>query len=283
MSKQNFKDEIIIPYNNNNVIITADNIKQLFSKFNLKVNISNINFYIEALTHKSYTIKEYEYQTIDKDGPVNIELFDKSNERLEFLGDTIIKCIVSEYLFERYPDQDEGFMTRLKTKIEDKTSLARFAKRLAIDNYMIISRQIEENNGRNSPKLLEDAFESFMGALYFDSGFDICKQFLRIILETEIDYAELLYKDTNYKDHLLRFYHRNRWNHPEYIVHSIAGPQHCRTYTIGILDAEKKLIMDCLVTDNSKKRAEQLCAMKVLFKYHQISRDQMVECDSLPN
>jgi len=282
-NKNKLEEDIIIPYNINNVIISGENIKQLFSKFNFKVNIKNINYYIEGTTHKSYTKKEYEYKTIERDENDSLELFEKSYERLEFLGDTIIKCIAAEYLFDRYEDQDEGFMTRLKTKIEDKDSLAKYAKRLGLDQYMIISRQIEEKEGRNAPKLLEDCFESFIGALYKDLGFQICKDFIIYLLETEIDYSEILYKDTNYKDQLLRFYHKNRWSHPEYIVKNVSGAQHCRTYTIGILDYDKNLIEDCLTTDNSKKRAEQMCAMKVLFKYHQIAKDQLVDIESIQN
>ena len=207
--------------------------------------------------------------------PDALDLFTNSNERLEFLGDTVIKCIVSEYLFKRYPIEDEGFMTRLKTKIEDKDSLAKYAKRLAIDHYMIISQQIEDNNGRNSNKLLEDCFEAFMGALFLDLGFELVKKFLTIILETEIDYSELLYKDTNYKDQLLKFYHRNKWSHPIYVEISSEGPTHRKIFKMGVQDFQGNIIGES--TEVSKKKAEQKCAMLALYKYNQISKDQMID------
>jgi ribonuclease-3 len=78
-----------------------------------------------------------------------LELRDNSYERLEYFGDRVIKLIVSMYLFYRYPDQDEGFMTRLHTKIEDKTNLAIMSKEIGLDKFFIISKQIESMNGRN--------------------------------------------------------------------------------------------------------------------------------------
>lgn len=265
--------EQVNPYNQRNIIITEKDINILFSKFNINLNVKNLNLYIEALTHKSYIKSE---ETLGYEKLNNcIDLFDKSSERLEFLGDTVIKLIVSEYLFKRYPDQNEGFMTRLKTKIENKDSLAQFAKRLGLDQYIIIAKQIEDNNGRNSNKLLEDCFESFMGALYLDLGFYICKEFLLIILETEIDYSEILYKDTNYKDQLLKFYHSNKWSHPVYVEIKADGPAHKRTFTIGVKDFNGEIIADCISHDMSKKKAEQLCAMKILYKYNKISKEQL--------
>lgn len=274
-------EEILIPYNIDNVIIESQDITRLFSKFNIVITPNNIKYYREAMTHKSYILSEYStipvniLQEAKLKMPDALDLFTNSNERLEFLGDTVIKCIVSEYLFKRYPIEDEGFMTRLKTKIEDKDSLAKYAKRLAIDHYMIISQQIEDNNGRNSNKLLEDCFEAFMGALFLDLGFELVKKFLTIILETEIDYSELLYKDTNYKDQLLKFYHRNKWSHPIYVEISSEGPTHRKIFKMGVQDFQGNIIGES--TEVSKKKAEQKCAMLALYKYNQISKDQMID------
>jgi len=200
------------PYNIYNMLIIPEDVTLMFKKFKIQIVPNDIMLYQEALTHTSYTKNEYiniDPSILINNVPNTLNLFDKSNERLEFLGDTVIKCIFSEYLFKRFDTENEGFLTKLKTKIEDKESLARYAKRLGIEQYLIISKHIEENNGRNSSKLLEDAFEAFIGALYLDLGFEICKEFLTIILETEIDYAGILYQDTNYKNQLLIFYHHS--------------------------------------------------------------------------
>jgi ribonuclease-3 len=145
---------------------------------------------------------------------------------------------------------------------------------------MLIAKQIEENNGRNADKLLEDTFESFMGALYLDQGFEICKILLNILLETEIDYAEILYKDTNFKDRLLRFYHSNKWSHPVYILIKEEIVSNKKMYTMGVKDYKGEIIAKS--TDTSKKRAEQKACGYALMKFNQISNEQLedIQCDT---
>ena len=183
-----------------------------------------------------------------------LELRDESNERLEFFGDTVIKCIIAEYLFERYPKEDEGFMTRLKTKIENRESLARFAKILTLDQFVIISSQNENSNiGRTNEKILEDAFESFIGALYKDAGFIVCQKLIRNFLENHVDYAEVLYNDDNYKDQLQRYYHTLKWNHPTFeLIKEENLPNNKKFFTIGLLDNNKHIIVTA--SDYSKKK-----------------------------
>jgi ribonuclease-3 len=207
-----------------------------------------------------------------------VDLQDSSNERLEFLGDTFIKCIIAPYLFNRYYEEDEGFMTRLKTKLEDTKSLAKYARRLGLETWMLVSKQIEDNNGRCSDKLLEDTFEAFIGALYEDQGFEVCKKLLTILLESEIDYSEILYKDTNYKDRLLRFYHSNKWSHPIYLCVKEDTLNNKKFYTMGVNDFQGKLITQA--TDTSKKRAEQKAAAFALIKFNQLNPDQIEDIET---
>jgi ribonuclease-3 len=266
------------PYNIYNMLIVPEDITLMFKKFKIKIVPNDIMLYQEALTHTSYTKNEYiniDPSILINNVPNTLNLFDKSNERLEFLGDTVIKCIFSEYLFKRFDTENEGFLTKLKTKIEDKESLARYAKRLGIEQYLIISKHIEENNGRNSSKLLEDAFEAFIGALYLDLGFEICKDFLTIILETEVDYAGILYQDTNYKNQLLIFYHKNKWSNPIYVEIKSEGPINKRLFTMGVKNFNNEIITEA--TDISKQKAEQKCALLALIKYNQINPDQIPE------
>jgi ribonuclease-3 len=281
MLKKNISESstiTILPYNIDNILLKSEDVTLMFKKFKINIIPNNLAIYQEALTHISYTKEEYiniEPSILINNIPNALDLFDKSNERLEFLGDTVIKCIFSGYLFQRFDTEDEGFLTRLKTKIEDKDSLARYAKRLGIEQYLIISKYIEENNGRNSNKLLEDAFEAFLGALYLDLGFEICKKFLIIILETEIDWASILYQDTNYKDQLLKFYHKNKWSHPIYVEIKFEGPIHKRIFTMGVKNHNDEIIAQS--SDISKKKAEQKCALIALLKYNQINHDQIPE------
>jgi dsRNA-specific ribonuclease len=280
-SSINSSEEFIDPYNEFNKLITLNDIKIIFEKFDMIVEPKNINLYINALTHKSYIKKEYYDIHINqflKNKPKNtIDLLDYSNERGEFLGDTIIKCVIAGYLFNRYQYEDEGFMTRLKTKIENRQTLAIFAKILGIDEFMIISKQIEDNNGRNSEKLLEDCFESFVGALYLDVGFEVCKNFIYIILETEIDYAEILYKDTNYKDKILRFYHQNKWSYPQYVQINTEESSNKKLFVMGVKDQHNEIIAQAKA--QSKQKAEQLASMLALYHFNIINEDQMIELD----
>ena len=124
--------------------ITLKSLYQVMNNFGIKIEIIDIELYRQALTHKSYIEKEFYNKNLKelikykKEMPNVLDLRDESNERLEFFGDTIIKAIISEYLYERYPTQDEGFMTKLKTKIENRESLARWAKIVGLDKFVII-------------------------------------------------------------------------------------------------------------------------------------------------
>jgi ribonuclease-3 len=276
---------VVIPYNTINQLVKASDISIILSKFGIdNIKVKNLSHYQEAFTHKSYIKKEYfnihgHILKQEKDKLPNvIDLQESSNERLEFLGDTVIKCVIASYLFKRYYEEDEGFMTRLKTKLEDTKSLAKYARRLGLETFMLVAKQIEDNNGRNSDKLLEDTFEAFMGALYEDQGFEICKTLLNILLESEIDYAEILYKDTNYKDRLLRFYHSNKWSHPVYILIKEEILSNKKMYTMGVNDFQGNIIAQA--TDTSKKRAEQKACAYALIKFNQMSLDQIEDIET---
>ena len=136
------KQEIVIPYNEKNILVISDHITNILKRLELDIVVKNLSLYQEAFTHKSYIKKEYFNINLDlllkekeyflRNKLNFIDLLENSNERLEFLGDTIIKCVIAEYLFKRYYNEDEGFMTRLKTKLEDTKSLAKYAKRLGL-------------------------------------------------------------------------------------------------------------------------------------------------------
>lgn len=271
-----YEDDFVNPYNEKNKLITEQNIIDMFAKFDIKINPVQISEYIKALTHKSYIKKEYyNLNKTNSSKPDNtLELLDHSNERLEFLGDTVIKSVIAGYLYLRYSNEDEGFMTSLKANIEDRDSLAIFAKKLGLDEYMIISKQIELKDGRNSKKLLEDCFESFVGALYLDCGFEPCKQFMMILLETEIDYSELLYKDKNYKGQLNNFYTQNNWMTPQYVHINTEHINGAKIFVMGVKDVNGNIIAQGKA--KSKKSAEKIASMLALKQFGLINEDQMV-------
>jgi ribonuclease-3 len=281
-------DEIIhIPYNINNTMIEGKDIIDILLKFGVKLEkINNINYFKEAFTHKSYCKKDIYPQHIldstkkDINNSNLLELQEKSYDRLEYLGDRTLKLIVSMYLFHRYPKQDEGFMTRLQTKLEDKKNLAVMSKEMGLERYFIISKQIEIINGRQLDKLHEDIFESFIGALFLSNGLEPCLYLITNLLETLIDYSEKLYCDNNYKDQLLRYHHQKRWKFPKYINISYEGPSHKRKYIMGVeknnITSDVSLEQRCISygIGSSKKAAQQQSAKMALIIYGVLKEDQ---------
>ena len=274
----------LIPYNTVNKLITYDFINNMLRERGITKKINNIDIFQKSMTHKSYIMRN----NINKEVLISkkrefkkvVELQEESNEVLELLGDTVIKLIVTNYLEKRYHDgihynEKEGFITRLKTKIENRSSLARLAKIIGLDKYLLISTQIENKSGRSSDKILEDTFEAFFGALFRDSGFNVCEKFLVNVLESEIDYADLLYNDTNYKDQLLRYYHKNKWNPPQYILVDQSGPSHERKFIMGVLAPGSNTQVIASGKDTSKRSAEQQAAKKALIHYCQLNDDQI--------
>ena len=108
-----------------------------------------------------------------------VKLQDKSYEVLEYLGDAVIHAVLAEYLFRRYPNADQGFLTTLRTRIEKGETLNKFSRKLQFDKYAIISRNIELSGGRdNNVNIMEDIFEAFIGALKLETNFETCQKFI---------------------------------------------------------------------------------------------------------
>jgi len=288
------EDEIIhIPYNLNNVLVNETDIIQILAQYNVKLDkINKIEYFRQAFTHKSYCKKDIYPQNILNaarnelgNPPELLELFDKSYERLEYFGDRVLKVIVSMYLFHRYPRQDEGFMTRLQTKIEDKKNLSIMSKEIGLSKFFIISKQIESMNGRNLEKIHEDVFESFIGALFLSNGFEPCMFLIVNLLETLIDYSEKLYCDNNYKDQLLRVHHQNKWKFPQYITIHFEGPPHKRKYIMGVerhdVQPDDPIEKRCISfgIGASKKEGEQNAAKMALAIHGILKQDQYSQSD----
>jgi ribonuclease-3 len=293
---------ISIPYNENNILIESEDVERLLSNFGIKIKVNNIEIFREAMSHYSYVNQKYyskfvrEMNEMKKNRNTLVELRDVSSERLEFVGDGTIKDILCSYLYLRYkmnPKGDEGFMTYLKTKIEDKSTFSRFAKELGLDTYILISKQTELIKGRNSDKILEDAFEAFLGALKLDQGQDVCKKLIEYFLENSVDYASLIYQNENYKDQLMQLFHSNKWVSPIYwevSCKSSSGVIGNKTnnmqkiYTMGVLDPMTSLddkgrpteiIIIAEGEGTSKQKAEQQAALNALIKFKQIKEDQI--------
>ena len=150
---------------------------------------NNIELYKLALIHKSASIV-FDNRTIN-------------NERLEFLGDAVIETIVSDMLFIEFPDEDEGFLTQLRSKIVSRASLNQLARRLGIDEYLISQNNYHQNTKKN---IYGDALEALMGALYLDQGYNTANRlFINNIIHRYVDLESLLEMETDFKSRLIEW------------------------------------------------------------------------------
>jgi len=282
--KVNINKELILDLiNDKNVIITEKEILTILNKHGVKiVKINNINYFIQAFVHKSYCLRNiYSDNLLNQVKNTNlVGLFNQmdSYERLEFLGDKVIKLSIGLYLFFRYPETDVGFMTRLQIKLEDKKTLANFSKEIDLGKFFIISKQIEMQNGRILDKIHEDVFEAFTCALFLNNNFNICLLFITNLLETLIDYSEKLYCDNNYKDYLLRIFHQKKWSNPIYKLIATEGLPHKRKYIIGIENTDYNSYIGYGI-GTSKKESEQKAAKMALILLGCLNKDQYNELD----
>ena len=159
------------PYNNKNILLQKEDLDKLLNDNGLKdLKIKNINLYRIAFVHKSYcTMKNIDFDKSNINCPPDcLPLQDMSYERLEFLGDSLLGMIVTNYLYLRFPDQNEGFLSKIRTKIVNGKMLGYLSDKIGLPKFAIISKQVEDTGGRNNYKIMEDIFEAFLGALYLD-------------------------------------------------------------------------------------------------------------------
>ena len=199
-----------------------------------------------ALTHSSYAN----------------EMGDASrcNERLEFLGDSVLSLIVSEYIFKNFSDRPEGELTKLRASLVCEKSLCQFSKQLNIGEHMLLGKGEALSGGRERPSILADAFEAVLAAIYLDADFEHAKNHvLRFVIE-ELNHTEdEVFKD--YKTTLQEVIQRNREEHLSYILVDESGPDHNKSFKVEV-HLNSNVIGSGV--GKSKKQAEQLAAKQAL-------------------
>lgn len=206
--------------------------------------INNVYLYKEAFIHKSAQRQH-----------------SCSNERLEFLGDSVINLSVADFVYRSYPNEEEGFMTKLRTKLVNRYTLSFLAKQTNLDDFIVTSRQINLKQTPND-KILEDAFEAFIGALYLDVGFEKSAHFVIDLMKRSINF-KLLMVDSNYKDILLRHSQKEFNTLPEYVLDKTIGPPHDRVFFVSVNVNNEKYGNG---EGTTKKQAEQNAAKDTLQK-----------------
>jgi len=222
------------------------------------IKIKNISYYQRSLVHKSIykAVKRY---TGEK--PIQDYLL-QHNERLEFLGDSVLGLIIANYLYNKYPDRDEGFLTKIKTKLVNGLQLSKLAKQINLGKYILMSNHVQNIKGRDSQKILEDAFEAFLAAIFMDLGYDAVNSFVINLIDS-LDFTQVLIED-NFKDILLKYSQKVFKNStPEYFLVTSEGPPHNRTFTVIVSINNIKYETG---TAKSKKQAEQIASENTLKK-----------------
>ena len=283
---------IVNPYNFNNKLITEDDVKKILLAYDINHDINDLSIYQKAFIHKSYSKKNPldigEDVTIADKPEGALELFDYDNEVLEFLGDSVLGVIVAKYLFDRFPEEHEGFLTKMRSKLVRGEMLGSLAKMLNFGEFLIISRHIEDKcDGRNSESILEDSFEAFLGAMFLDFnetdnynlmdnfysgiGYQICEKFIIHFIEDKVDFADLIRRNTNYKEQLMRFFKEKYEQLPRYGQISVEGTLNEKVYTMCVYDPEGNILETGV--GPSKKKAEQIAAKNILIKEGIVSVD----------
>lgn len=215
------KDELRLrTLNDKNIFITKKFINSIFKKVNFEHKVQNLENFQKAMIHSTYLesgLDNPKNQKLLRDvEPIDedlvhkcIPLQNKSYERLEYLGDSILRHAVGKYLFNRFTNEDEGFLTTIRSKIERKSALSELCKKLGLQKYAIISRKIELDNGRTTNiTLTEDILEAFIGALNLEVSDDETRDFICKLIEKEVDFAEIIRTKNNYKDIIMQYFHK---------------------------------------------------------------------------
>lgn len=207
------------------------------------------HYFLRALRHRSKLIE---------DGLDEIE----SYEQLEFLGDAVLDLVITEILFELFPDKNEGFMTKLRSRLVKEATLAQLSRDLGFPDLIEVGNRVKGQGIELKNSVLCDIFESVVGAIYRDAGIKAAQKFIRNVYNAHIDIENVSVTQDNYKSLLLEFSQAHKLSVPNYVILSETGPDHDKTFSVEVRinDAARGS-----GKAKSKKNAEQQAARKALY------------------
>ncbi len=206
------------------------------------VKFKNRNLLEEALTHKSYAMERSS----------NLQF----NERLEFLGDSILSAAVAHHLFVRYPDVDEGRLSQLKSMLVSRPSMTAWGRELGIGEFLRLSDGENSTGGRDRDSIIGNAMEALLGAIYLEAGYEAVKRFIDKML---VKRKRLVTAD--HKSRLQEWAQKQYKVPPDYAVVRSHGPDHAKTFDIQVSVSERVIGQG---SGKSKKEAEQAAARDAL-------------------
>ena len=215
---------------------------QLEEKLQYKFN--NKKLLMTAVTHSSY-VKEHCHE-------------EKSNERLEFLGDAFFDAIIGEELFHIFPQEEEGFLSRIRATLVCEKSLAQEAKKLELGQYLLLGNGEEKSGGRTRESILADCMEAIIGAVYLDGGFEHAKTFIHKFILTDIEHKKLFYDCKTSLQEVVQGHYEEELN---YRLISEEGPDHDKRFSVEARIGERVIGTGI---GHTKKAAEQEAAYQAL-------------------
>ena len=286
-------NSVIYNINPENRLITKEFINDIMVRFGINdkrkqiYKVNNLDYFITATTHKTYSldVSEEEYDTIKEMYYLNypdsnyVFIQNTNYERLEFIGDSIIKPILTDYITSYFINQNEGFLSKLRSRLEKTQFFSNLTKLLNLKDYILISRQYEETDTRNTNlSIMEDVFEAFIGALYLDAkeqrdcgyAFKVIHDLIYNIFESDTFNLDLrkMSIDDNYKDKLNSFCNMNKLPQPVYKLKDVQSITSKRgnnmykynEYTVLVIVRE----FEAIGKSKTKKDAEQKAALNML-------------------
>jgi len=207
----------------------------------INIHFKNTKLLTLALTHKSYGISKNTNEW---------------NERMEFLGDSILSAVTADYLYYKFPNATEGELSRIKSYLVSRQMLSRWAKKINIGEYILLSQSEEATGGRTRESIISNAFEALIGAIYLEKGYSAVQKFIKKNLESE----NLIYF-TDYKSKLQEIIQKKFHILPVYNVIKETGPEHEKLFSV-VVKVRKTILGKG--TGKNKKEAEQQAAKQAL-------------------
>lgn len=211
-------------------------------------HFENIDLLQNALSHSSFANERFHDSL-------------KSNERLEFLGDSILGMVTAEYLYRNFPERPEGDLSRMRADMVCEKSLSRIAERLSLGKHLLLGHGEEQTGGRNRESILADAVESVIAACFLDGGMAPARAFIDRFVLTEVPVQKM--HNADYKTALQEKVQQKKNQTLTYVLAGESGPDHDKFFEVEVLLNGKVLGRG---SGSSKKRAEQSAAEDALRK-----------------
>lgn len=209
---------------------------------------TDVSLMTTAMTHSSYANEHR-------------DLHMQNNERLEFLGDSILGLVSADYVFHRYPNVPEGQLTKVRAAVVCEKTLYEVAKELGLDHHLLLGHGEEIGGGRQRPSILADSVEALIGAIYLDGGLEAARSFIMTFLPAKVDLAEAGHAFRDYKTALQEIVQKNRQETLQYRLSGESGPDHDKRFTVQVL-LNSNIFAEGI--GRSKKEAEQMAARSAL-------------------